>query len=225
MAKLRRAAGLFGAALFGLAGCSSNVFEPGGSDLFTGAIQAVIQVFGERPDVTQLTTGQFAQFDVPVILVTLEDGVTFATAIPLGQNKNMVTWITGDGKSVMLKDGVLFGTRGLINDLMTAETDLVDRQLSSRQAGEYTRAFRFLAGDESITVDRFYCELTNDGQVSRRILDVTRSTTQWRELCFGINTDTEFENFYWLGGDGTIWDSRQWAGPYQGGIQIQTIQK
>nr|WP_226898460.1 YjbF family lipoprotein [Mangrovicoccus algicola] len=175
-----------------------------------------------RPVVSR---AQVEQADVPLILIDVEISGDQATAIRFGQNRNADTWITLNGVTVTLKEGALFSTRGLGPDLLSATTDGLEQALPARRAARYGRDLRYIAGDESIRRERFFCELVPEGAEARVVLQMRHSTTRMRESCYELEGPRNFTNLYWVGSDGMVWDSRQWVGETVGYLRIQRLHR
>lgn len=170
-----------------------------------------------------LTRAQLASVDYSVLWVTSQLSGAEGSAIAVGINRDAITWITANAVTLVTKDDLLFGTRGLGADLMTTETAPARRALRARQADSYPRIYRFLSGDESIRKERYFCEMENDGPATREVLDIRHATTQMRETCYALDGGREFQNVYWVGADGVVWDSVQWVGPLSGYLNIQRL--
>mgnify|MGYP002398757564 CR=1 FL=1 len=171
-----------------------------------------------------ITREKLATISAPVLLITVEQSGEQGTAIPLGVNGDAVTWITANGASLTFKGQALFSTRGLGADLLTAEMGGLPAAIASRSPARYGRAMRFINGDESIRKERYFCELTRDGSETRVVLGRSHATTRLRESCYELNGSYEFQNLFWVGGDGTVWDSRQWVSATVGHLVVQRLQ-
>lgn len=211
-------------ALLTLAGCGNAPVDDSSNAFFLGAIKEIqAKIAARNTPPFSLTRAQLAQVQVPVLWIEVEKNGSVGSAIPIGVNRDLITWTTANAATLLTKDGVLFGTRGLGPDLLTAETEALRAALATRSSARYERKFRFIGGDESLRVDRYFCELENDGAAVREVLELRFETTQMRETCFALNSEHEFRNIYWIGAEGTIWDSRQWVSPDAGSLIIQRL--
>ncbi|TJZ82755.1 YjbF family lipoprotein [Paracoccus hibiscisoli] len=125
-----------------------------------------------------------------------------------GQNGAIRTYMTPAEEALILRDGMLVGTRGLGRDLSVAEPG-TDRLIRAVQAGSGSRVMRYLSGDGLERPLQFACT-TAPGPNPGVIV----------ESCEGHGTT--FQNNYLVQG-GQIPVSRQWIGPGLGYVTIQTL--
>lgn len=172
-----------------------------------------------------ITRAQLDQISVPVLYVELQRTGAGAAALVAGRNRQALTWHTVNKIAFTTKSGVLFSTRGLGGDLLAAQTEATLRALRQGGAPRYARDMRYIAGDETIRKERYFCEMESDGPAQRVVVQQRFQTTQMRETCYALEGHLEFRNVYWIGSDGTIWDSRQWVGPAVGYVALQRLVK
>lgn len=125
-----------------------------------------------------------------------------------GQNGAMRTYMTPAEEAVILRGGLLVGTRGLGRDLSVAEPG-TEALIRAGQSGRATRVMRYLSGDGLERPLQFTCT-TAPGPNPGVIL----------ESCEGHGAS--FQNTYLVQG-GQIPVSRQWIGPGMGYVTIQTL--
>lgn len=211
-----------GVALVGA--CSNEPVDTTNNAFIYGAGESLWSSLRGKPEESfSLTRAQLAGVTFSVLWVEALKTGAEGSAIPIGTNGDAVTWTTANAVTMVTKDDILFGTRGLGADLLTTETERVQEAVRTRRSGSYPRVYRFLAGDESIRKERYFCELENDGPATREILHVTHRTTQLRESCYAFDGTKEFRNIYWVGSNGVIWESLQWIGPQSGFLRIQRL--
>ncbi|MGP9805212.1 YjbF family lipoprotein [Paracoccus sp. NSM] len=144
----------------------------------------------------------------PLIQVGFESlGQTQIMAM-VGQNGAMRTYMTPSEEAVILRGGMLVGTRGLGRDLSVAEPG-TDALIRAGRAGQGTRIMRYLSGDGLERPLQFACAVTQGPQAGLMI-----------EACEGHGT--RFQNTYAVEG-GQILVSRQWVGPGLGHVTIATL--
>ena len=100
----------------------------------------------------------------------------------------------------------MVGTRGLGNDLMTA--DVAQTRAKLRSGGAATRVHRRMTGENGVAVATYDCGLSRNGNT------VTES-------CAG--PDGQFQNTYVLDKAGRVAASRQWLSPQSGYVTIQRV--
>lgn len=127
-------------------------------------------------------------------------------------------WRSSDGAHLILRDGVLVGTKGLGGDIRSADARAAIAGFDGRGGG----------GARLITIDRldgsaqavpFACDMTQLGRETLQIVDQRVSTYAMREDC--RYNGTSFTNEYWVEtAGGRMRKSRQWAGPFFGYIEF-----
>ncbi len=125
-----------------------------------------------------------------------------------GQNGAMRTYMTPAEEAVILRDGMLVGTKGLGRDLAVAEPG-TEALIRAGQSGRGTRIMRYLGGDGLERPLQFDCTTgpgPNPGVIT--------------EDCAGHGVT--FQNSYMVQA-GQIPVSRQWVGPGLGYITVQTL--
>lgn len=160
----------------------------------------------------------------PLTLATTVSGGEESVLFLAGRNRDVVTFATVGGQSLALRAGLLLNTRGLKFDLLSSDSAASARLIAARRDGRAQRMHEMatvdLAGDRQI----YDCAVASAGE--RRITLPTgqaRSTTLMIENC--RNEMENFVNQYWVGADGYIWQSRQWAGRNYGHIDFATIRR
>jgi len=145
----------------------------------------------------------------PLILVGLESKNTTQVLALVGQNAGQRTYMTTNEQALILRDGMLAGTRGLGHDLSVAEMAQSSALIRSGQSGQARRVMRYWTGD---------------GLESPLTLDCTVG----RGPKPGVMVEScrkgplEFQNNYLVQG-GRITVSRQWIGPNLGYVTIQEL--
>ncbi|KGJ10558.1 YjbF family lipoprotein (plasmid) [Paracoccus versutus] len=144
----------------------------------------------------------------PLILVGFESlGRTQVMAMT-GQNGAMRTYMAPSKEALILRDGMVIGTRGLGNDLSVAEPQ-TEALIRAGRSGSALRVMRYYSGDGLERPLSFDCT-TGPGPAAGVIL----------ESCEGHGA--RFQNSFMPQG-GHLPVSRQWLGPRLGYITIQTL--
>ena len=166
-----------------------------------------------------LTRQMIDQSGAPVILVVVTERDAAATLVRAGENRDKITWVSADGIGIVLRDGVLIGTRGLGDDLMGA--DVKGSQSALRRGGTATRIHDYLTGTDQVVRRRFQCSFASAGTEHIDIIQKVHATTRIDETC--SDATTSFINSYWIGTDGTTWKSRQWVSSIVGSLEIYRL--
>ncbi|WP_373634874.1 YjbF family lipoprotein [Yoonia sp. SS1-5] len=203
---------IMAALVLALAGCGNtenrDVLTKQLFELFTTA-----QGAGEpAPDAAalraSLTPQVLAPVDGPVLLVELPARDAAAVLTRIGTNRGVETFLTPDGISLSLANGLVVATRGLGFDLMSADVNDVARALRGGGATG-NRIHRHLDGENQLIATSFVCSYARrpDGQIA--------------ETC--ESPDRTFTNSYLTDSSGNIRTSRQWISAETGYIVIEKI--
>ncbi len=130
-------------------------------------------------------------------------------------------WKSSDNRQVIMREGVLVGTKGLGGDMRSAEAAAAIAGFDGQGGG----------GQRLITLDRqdgtaqtvsFSCDMTQLGRETIQIVDQRVSTFHMREDC--IYNKTSIRNDYWVEtAGGRMRKSRQWAGLRYGYINFTRL--
>jgi len=216
-----KATGLVLAALLGLAGCGSdpalkdNPLLLGARVLREGSGKAAR---GAAPG-PALTRAAIDQVQGPLLLATLESRGLSGALVPIGQNGADTTWASADEVAVIMRGGVVRGTRGLGEDLMSAA--IPDESALRRDGGSGQRAYYHLDGDDQTVRRSYSCTSHAQGAASLVIVERPYRATRFEERCRG--DDGGFTNEYWFLADGRLIQSRQWISPSVGFLRLQRL--
>lgn len=134
---------------------------------------------------------------------------------PVSKTGDTIVWQTLDGITIAFRDGVLVGTRGLGDDLMTADVAGIRALLDEGGANGYQPHIRSFIDGENQTVFRSYqCRRTAQ----------TREQTGLRRIDIRCASPKDsFANIYWLDGAGRVARSRQWVSPLTGYMETERV--
>ncbi|MFT4013811.1 MAG: YjbF family lipoprotein [Paracoccus sp. (in: a-proteobacteria)] len=144
----------------------------------------------------------------PLILVGFESLGRNQVMAMTGQNGGLRTYMTPAEEALILRDGMVIGTRGLGNDLSVAEPG-TENLIRRQGTGQARRVMRYFAGDGLERPLDFNCSV---GPGPRAGVVV--------ENCQGHGAS--FQNNY-LPQGGHLPVSRQWLGPKLGYVTIQVL--
>ncbi len=132
----------------------------------------------------------------------------------------IVVWRTDSDETVTLRGGVLIATRGLGGDLLSTELLLAGSGLGPAAGGE--RIFRVFDGGNTQATLVMACEVSDLGPATIEIIELRHATRHLREQCQG--NSGAITNDYWIDPSrGLIRQSRQWAGPHVGYLQLRQV--
>ncbi|MFV0408943.1 MAG: YjbF family lipoprotein [Paracoccus sp. (in: a-proteobacteria)] len=157
----------------------------------------------------------------PLILVGLENTGTVQVMAMVGDNTGMRTYMTPNEQALIIRGGMLVGTRGLGHDLSTAETEGTAVLIRARRAGEGKRTMRYLDGEGIERPLPMTCSVAIGGGKNFSFAGSSWTATQVTESCKGGGA--EIQNSYLVTASGQIPVSRQWIGPNLDYVSIQTV--
>lgn len=171
----------------------------------------------------QLNRAALAGVKSSLLSARFDNGSSGVTMFVTARSGPYLTWKTLSGVTISTKNDVIHQTRGFANDLMSVGSQPVQAYLRGG-VGRGERVYRHLAEDNKMRRIAMVCDVTNLGAERIVVLELGHATRHLQEVCTA--TDGPFDgqritNDYWVGGDGTIWASRQWLGPELGHIRME----
>lgn len=216
-----------GACLVGLvlSGCDSN-------DVTSSSVQLIGETLADRispkdsetqgRDLSELTRAAISGVAAPFALAEIPKIDAAATVSVAATKGSAVTWVGGGAVTMTFIGPVLFSTRGVGPDLLTAETAPLTSLLNANRNGSLQRSLRHLDTQGRIVITDLTCSVTALGSTSIEILERNHQTRKFSEDCTGPD-GLSLANVYWLGSDGTPWQSRQWISEEAGYLDFQRL--
>ncbi|WP_372675383.1 YjbF family lipoprotein [Aquicoccus sp.] len=140
-----------------------------------------------------------------------------ASLAPVSRRGDVTVWQTLDGITLSFRRGSLIATRGLGDDLMSADVDgRLEMLRNSRDPGEhgyYPHIRSYLDGEDRTVFRSYQCRRVAQTQAGTEA-EAGITSGQLRrieELC--VSPVDRFTNVYWLDPGGTVIRSRQWISP------------
>lgn len=162
-----------------------------------------------QPDIrASLTAETVALFPSGLMFAALPDRQAQGTLAPVTRNRDSRTWITIDGISLTFRDGLLQATRGLGQDLMSADLDEVHAAVLGG-VPRAVRIHRYLDGESHTRLRSQVCDYRR-APGTADLATGPIPATHVIEDC--ASPDREVENHYWIDRAGTIRKSVQWVG-------------
>jgi group 4 capsule polysaccharide lipoprotein GfcB/YjbF len=169
-----------------------------------------------------LTRAQLEGIKGPLLVAQLEAVDAFSTLSLAAQNRDVKTFFTPDQISVSLQNGILISTRGLSEDLMSADVSAAAKAIPKSKAANYGRLYRWLDGEDRQLEEQFRCDLVFIDTAKVEIVELTHRARHMQETC--TSQDLTIVNDYWVGIDKpVIWQSRQWIGPTLGYLGLTVL--
>lgn len=210
------------AALLGLAACSNDPAYLSPIDTTYGLL------FSGRGEPAQISPDQIgrtlASTDLPVIFFAMPDRETQSLLVRIEQNGPYATYGNPSRQSVVLRDGMITGTRGLSGDLMSVdEAPLLDL-VRARRAGTAVYIQRWLTPEEVTKVTTYSCGVEPDKPVDVALGLVKATATEVITACESPD-GPPFVDYYVVDSSGDILASRQWLGPNIGYAAMHRLQR
>jgi hypothetical protein len=135
-----------------------------------------------------------------------------ATLAPVAENGDVTVWQTLDGITLSLQGGVLVATRGLGDDLMSADVEGdVAILLGTGDMGYYPHIRSYLDGEDQTVFRSYQCRRAGQTRTTLRIDGTARPTRRIEVQCTSPRHD--FTNVFWSDNRGKLLKSRQWISP------------
>lgn len=145
----------------------------------------------------------------PLIMVTIENTKTTQVLAMMGENAGARTYMTKNEQAIVLRNGIVSATRGLGNDMSSADMANTSALVRSSRSGQAQKTLRFYSGDgleRPLVLDCTVAPGPNAGVMV--------------ESCEGRGLKVQ-NNYMVQGGRATV--SRQWIGPGLGYVTIQEL--
>ncbi|MEL6241601.1 MAG: YjbF family lipoprotein [Pseudomonadota bacterium] len=176
-----------------------------------------------------VTRAQLDQLTVSALEVVIETGGRSAYLAPYSTRTDtlpgqIVVWRSPDGAQIVLRDGLIIGTRALGNDLASADVSQSLHLLRTSGTGAAHRVFYVREDDNTQATINAQCQVSSLGPAQIEIVERSFSTVRMREVC-SVGSD-QIINEYWIdSGDRTVLQSRQWVGPRIGFLDLRVLKK
>ena len=186
-----------------------------------GAAEAESQAVDAR---RVLSAAVLAQVDKPVLLAIVREADRGVAMAPVGVGADgTVQWRDGTGAGLLLRGGVLVGTRGLGFDLLTVDDAGLRAALGAGGGRDVPRVERRLRGDNVVVAERLFCDVVAVGRERLDYYGRSHATTRFEERCAG--DESAFVNTYWLGTAGLIRRQAVRVGPRAGVLETVVLRE
>lgn len=214
--------------LAALAGCGSDTNQTESTRQAAAEVKGMLgQLLGGKRGATParepetIAREALATQAGPVIFIAVDGTKTTTTATLKGQNGAMQSWFTAGGQAVILRDGMLAGTRGFGFDLLSADTAELAALVRGRRAGAAPLTLRYLDGLGAERALPLSCTTTKGAAQSYAFADTQWSGTQMAAHCEGLGYS--FDNSYVVAASGAVVSSRQWISAQLGYLTLQSL--
>ncbi len=212
------------AALAALAACSGGNEAPSTQlqvwQAARGVIAARVNPAPERPPVTRAVLdtldGRFLQ-------ITRERQDLTAYLYPSLRTRDsspgeIIVWRTDSNETMTVRGGVLVATRNLGGDMLSSEVRLAGSGIGPAGGA---RMFHIRDADNKQRNLSMACEVSDLGPETIVVVERRHATRHLREHCEGGGG--RIVNDYWIESGSLMRQSRQWAGPHIGYMQLRQV--
>lgn len=219
-------------AIFVLTACSGGPENAEDPFDMVGAMREAIKSAQTTKDVPrsapQISRAFLDTVTVPTLEVTVHNFGQTSFLIPTTHRADatrggVTVWNTGGDENVIIRSGVLIGTKGLGRDLADAEATAVINSISTRRSGGGLRTLHVRNDVNGTDKFRMQCEISVVGPETVSIIEQSYDTIHLNEKC-SVQTGV-ISNDYWIDSAGDVRQSKQWAGPYIGYLSIRLLKK
>lgn len=207
-------------ALMALAACSTRDDTPAAvsvGDLLRERMQAMGAP--EAPAFKMPSRATLESAGTSILYAAVPAAGAEAILTPVAQNAGTVTWVTADEITLTTRNGLIVATRGLGDDLMSADVSAVFPALED--GGPSRRVHYRLDGDNHTRAIRFFCDVEGEGEEVVEIAERRVPAIRIAETCRGAGE--RFVNRYWVSREGRIVQSRQWLTPGIGAVTTRRL--
>jgi len=208
-----------------LASCGNEGDRSGEAlSILKGALRPSKTVAQDSQQIAASAQAALAATDAPLVLVSISGRNVTSVLQQIETNGAYRTYGTADRRSITFKRGMMTASRGLGEDVMSADIDPVLDLVTSRKAGQAQRVQRYLDGENIITALEATCDITPGAKGNVNVANGARATQSVTETCRAVTT--EFQNTYMVDrATGQILQSRQWHSPLNGYLVVQTLRQ
>ncbi len=210
------------AALAVLAACGSDPGATAGFGLLRDG--AARLAGGAAPPAPQLSRAEIRAVGAPLQKLVIEEtGLTGYLGVQ-GVRGDVVTWATTSRENVALKGGMLIQTRGLGADLMSADVPDIGQLLTGTVV---ERRYFHLDGTNATVETAVTCTPRVIGAETVEIVGLAYTAARIDEACTGTGPEGNlaFTNSFWVDSGGGLRQSRQWAGPVLGMLELSDLRE
>lgn len=192
-----------------------------GCEVSTDALSGQ-RVIPPPPGVDLSTTERLIESGAPRLEITLLDQGISTLMVRSNAREGVTRWRAIDNAQIFLRNGILIGTRGLSDDLMSADVRDVAPLILAGRAGEAERFHGYLDGEDRLRIRAYVCDVA---PVRREVAQIPEAggveALLVEEKCHGI--DYDLANRYWIA-SGRVVRSEQFVSDRVGRVQILFLQ-
>ncbi|MEO0667630.1 MAG: YjbF family lipoprotein [Pseudomonadota bacterium] len=187
-------------------------------------------LFQPEPELPNVTRALLDGLTVPSLEVTVPERDGLAYLVPLISRTEanlgpLDTWTTVDGSQLTLRSGVIVATRGLGDDVTSTDRRGSIAFVTGRSGTNWPMRLDIQTSADGVIRQDFDCSGRHNGQVTLEIIELTYPVESLSEICTD-GRGNRIENQYFVDTrDGTVWQTRQWAGEKIGYMDTRILKK
>lgn len=196
---------------------------------FLSVVETLQTSLRKAPELPNVTRALLNGLTVPSLEARVPRREALAYLIPLTSRRDarlgtLDTWATGDGTQLTYRSGVLVATRGLGDDVTSTDRAGSIAFVTGRGGDSWPLRLDIQTAANGVERHDFKCTGERNGRTTLEIVELSYPVESLSEICTS-ETGKRIENRYFVDArDGTIWESRQWAGD-QIGYMVTRILK
>ena len=187
-------------------------------------------LFHPEPELPNVTRALLDGLTVPSLEVAVPERDGLAYLVPLISRNDanlgpLDTWTTVDGTQLTLRSGVLVATRGLGDDVTSTDRRGSIAFVTSGGGANWPLRLDIQTSTDGVVRQDFNCTGQRNGRVTLEIVELTYPVESLSEICTD-SSGARIENQYFVDTrDGTVWQTRQWAGEKIGYMNTRILKK
>jgi hypothetical protein len=170
-----------------------------------------------------LTRPIIDQSPLPLIVAEIPRRGVAATMALQGDRGGVTTWRTADFQTLTFRGGVLIATRGLGDDLMSADVTGTLAALQGGPQAGYPRIMSYLDGEGRTQFRAMVCDMAAPQAAAVTSFGLNFPVQLHVETC--NTTGQTVTNRYWRQTDGIVRQSEQWIGPGLGTLATERLSR
>ena len=163
-----------------------------------------------------------SQRGAPMLKLALLEFDAASLLVLDSERDGVKTWITPDGGTISMRDGMLVAMKGFGAGLMASDVSQTRAVIRSGQNGTADRFHTFLTGDDTVVTRTYRCVVANQGSQEIMLRTGPLNARLMSEDCRSL--DQSYQNLYWINpSNNRIVQTSEWSGEFIGTIATQVV--
>lgn len=170
-----------------------------------------------------LNRDQIDKFGIPILFIELKSGKNGTLTLYPGRSETQ-TWLSADGATITLENGILKASRGLGDDIMQSNSSMPSWSKVNNHGVSYTRAITYLNGNNRLVKHLLECRIKKSTKKNTlQIWEATFSVWSYEENC--SFEQFKIKNSYYVENNGTVRKSVQYHSKTLGYIKTERLDR